>query len=118
MKILKIRDDENCFDDSFIKEVLFDQPVDKKFIDYLDELGELQYFPDFPRPYYKVDCPEKFILKGVEGSARAQLIPYRKNIESMQRYFEDSIQRYSLKAASKAGLKDINKDINTIQFRD
>ena len=109
MKILTIKEDTNCFDDSFIKEVIFDQPISKEFIDFLGEIGELQYFPDFPRPFFKVDCPERFILKGVEGSLKAQLILYRKNIESLQQYFEESIQRYSSKA--KPNL-NINVEIN------
>lgn len=81
MKILEIKELENCFDGSFMKEATFDMIVEKKFIDYLGKYGELEYYGNFLRPFYKLSIPFKFILKGIEGNNTAQIVFYRSNME-------------------------------------
>lgn len=94
MKIINVKEVEDCFDGSFIKEVLFDDVVTKDFIDYLGKAGQLEYFPNFARPFYKVDVAKKYIVKGVEGNKTARIILYRDNIDESQRLFEKYVSGF------------------------
>lgn len=68
MKVLGIRPLEDCFDGSFIKEMLLDGAIDADFIHYLGRLGELQYFPMFARPFFRIDDRRRFSVQGIEGN--------------------------------------------------
>jgi hypothetical protein len=94
MKVVKIKELEDCFDGSFIKEVYFDEVVTKEFIFYMEKYGKLQYYPDFARPFYKIECKSKFILKGVEGNDSARLILYRTDIVENEDEFIKSVNIY------------------------
>lgn len=74
MTILDIRPQEDCVDGDLQKEVVFDRPIDESFIRYLENAGALQYFSDFARPFFRVDAPEGFVLKGIQGRKTCQLI--------------------------------------------
>ncbi len=94
MKIVEIRDLKDCFDSSIMKEVLFDDIITEEIIYYFGQTGELQYFPSFSKPFYKVDSAGKYILKGVEGNKTARVILSRKNIDEALKYFEDYVKRF------------------------
>jgi hypothetical protein len=97
MKIINIKKIEDCFDGSFIKEALFDNVVTKNFIYYLALAGELEYFPSFARPFYKVEVPGRYMVKGVEGNKTARLIITRKNREELQKNFIEYVTGYNKK---------------------
>ena len=106
MKILGISEIENCFDGTFMKEVLFDREVNKEFIFFLGEYGSLNYFPDFPKAFFQLDCPDKFIIKGIEGLNKAKLILYRTDLAGSERYFENLVNKYSKREQEKTPLKN------------
>lgn len=95
MKIIKIRDLDNCSDGSYIKSLLFDGVITKEFIDYLGQAGELQYFPSFARPFYQVSFKNKCVVKGVEGLKAARLKLYQNGTEDILSYFENVVSAYS-----------------------
>ena len=95
MKIVNIKDLEDCFDGTFIKELLFDEAVTKDFIQNLEKAGKLEYYPTFPKPFYKLDVPGKYILKGVEGHKTARIILNRKNIQEGLAHIECFIKNLS-----------------------
>ena len=97
MKVIKIKEIEDCFDGSFMKEALFDNVVTKNFIYYLALSGELEYFPSFARPFYKVNVPGRYMVKGVEGNKTARLITNRKNREESQKNFLEYVTGYKKK---------------------
>lgn len=72
---------EDCFDGSFRKEIHLDQPISEPFIRYLGNMGVLQYFPHFPRPFFRVDAPT-FMLKGIQDNATMQLLLYKPELEN------------------------------------
>lgn len=67
MKVTGIIDIEDCLDGSFIKEILLDNPVTPGLIHHLGQMGSLQYFPHFPRPFFRVDG-KGIMFKGIEGN--------------------------------------------------
>ena len=76
MNVVAIQDIEDCFDGSYIKELLFDEPLPKEFIESLGTLGRLQYFPDFARPFFKVIVPKIAEFKGVQGNCTMRVLLY------------------------------------------
>ena len=73
MKILETKLVEECLDGVVIKEALLDEPIDEGFIRNLEDLGKLEYFPHFPKPFFRVRKSGKFIIKGVQGNNTCQV---------------------------------------------
>ena len=97
MKVLDIKELEDCFDGSFIKEALLDTKVSKELIHYLGNDGELNYYPDFARPFYKIYVKGKYIIKGVEGNKTIRLILNKGGIEIAQKHFISCINSFNKK---------------------
>jgi hypothetical protein len=95
MRIVSIRELENCFDGSFIKEALLDTEVTLPFIRHLETLGELRYYPSFARPFYQLRLPGGATIKGVEGNRTMRLILNRSCIDHAQRLCIDAVDSFS-----------------------
>jgi len=74
LKITAVTNVEDCFDGTSVCEVEFDLPVTREFITRLGGLGEIEYFPDFPRPFYRLEVKSSFSLRGVERATSARMI--------------------------------------------
>jgi hypothetical protein len=81
MKILDIKDIEDCFDGTFIKEVVFDTQIDETFVLKLKDFGDLRYFPQFAKPFFKMNVNGKYSFKGVIGNKSIRLILNRNKLE-------------------------------------
>lgn len=68
MNVVDTKHVEDCFDGSLIKEVLLSDKVVKDQIFSMGKGGYVQYFPDFPKPFYKVRVEGVFDVKGIEGN--------------------------------------------------
>lgn len=79
MKVLRVEDQEDCFDGSIMKIVVFDQPVDKSLIHLMGKNGELAYFPSFARPFFKIEVKGHYYIKGIENNKTISLILYKRN---------------------------------------
>ncbi|MCG8699661.1 MAG: hypothetical protein MI922_16520 [Bacteroidales bacterium] len=87
MKILEIKHIEDCFDGTYIKELLFSSLITKDFILSISQNGKLTYFENFERPFFKIVYRSDFYIKGVEGNQTARIllhhehdITYLKNV--------------------------------------
>ena len=67
-KVVEVRLIENCLDSSAVKELCLDTPLDEGIMKRVSSQGTLQYFPDFPRPYFRVDRSRTYVLQGVLGN--------------------------------------------------
>lgn len=67
-RVVEIRLLENCLDSSAVKEFCLDSPLDETVMRQIARRGKLQYFPDFPRPYFRVDRSRTYVLQGVLGN--------------------------------------------------
>jgi hypothetical protein len=81
MKIVGVRHIEDCFDGSYIHEILFDADITAAFIRSLGTEGQLQYYPNFARPFFKAMFQDRFTLKGVEGNRTVRVLSYEKDLE-------------------------------------
>jgi len=88
MRITGRKKIEDCFDGSSVYGYLFDAPLCRADILAMKRFGELDYFPDFPRPFFRVRSPEGAFVKGVEGDAGCKVILPRKDREKAEKLFE------------------------------
>ena len=68
MKVIEIKHIEDCFDGSYIKEILFDNKITKDLIIFLKKHGKLKYYESFKRPYFRFEVENKYYIKGVQGN--------------------------------------------------
>jgi hypothetical protein len=74
MEVIKIKDIEDCFDGTYIKELLFDSIITEEFILYLGKHGKLSYFKNFERPFFKIIFRDDFYVKGVQGNETVRIL--------------------------------------------
>ena len=66
---------EDCFDGSFIYEYRLEEPITEELIRILGKkLGRLEYFGDFPRPFFRILAEGGMQVKGVEGERTLQVV--------------------------------------------
>jgi len=109
MKIVDVRHIEDCFDGSFIHEVLFDADIAPAFIRALGAEGILHYHRDFARPFFRVILKGRFTIKGVEGNRTVRVLSYDRDLEPTLGYVRHAIER-SADAMSGSGRADRRKD--------
>jgi hypothetical protein len=81
MKVIAVKHIEDCFDGSYIHEILFDAQITRGFIEALRPVSQLQYYPTFARPFFKALFGGRFTLKGVEGNRSARILSFDRTIE-------------------------------------
>ncbi|MBF0362829.1 MAG: hypothetical protein HQK49_17555 [Oligoflexia bacterium] len=79
MIIINISIKEDCLDSTIIKEFAFDQSINREYINYLGKLGSMQYFPEFPKPFFSIIVDREFKIKGIEGEKTIRIIFDNKN---------------------------------------
>ena len=79
MKVIKIKHIEDCFNGSFIKELLFDKQVTKSYLNILSKYGTMKYYASFARPFYRLDFEDNSYIKGVEGNRTMRINIKNKN---------------------------------------
>lgn len=92
MRITAKKKIEDCFDGSSIYIYWFDTRLTAVFIRSLDFLGELEYFPDFPRPFFRLHSKEGLQIKGVEGEDNCRVIFPGKGREVIERKLNEHFQ--------------------------
>jgi hypothetical protein len=93
MKIIGIKEVEDCFDRSMFREIELDRPVSYRFIEFIGKTGELEYYHEFPRPFFKVTVPFKYTLKGIEGSSSVRLL-LKSDFDAVLREFCETVESY------------------------
>lgn len=96
MKILDNQPIKNCFDGSFMKEITFNAIIEKDFVDYLAEVGELEYFADFARPFYRISRPKGYMIKGIVGNNYCRIYFSRSYLDEAIKHFDNHIRHYTL----------------------
>ena len=74
MRITRVEKLQDCFDGSSVYAYHFDQPFTRLAILQLAPLGNLEYFADFPRPFYRLHGAGGLQLKGVEGMQHCRVV--------------------------------------------
>lgn len=74
MKLLRKELMENCLPSAPEYRYEFSEPWSAETIRRLGELGELDYYAHFPRPFFRVRVREGVEIRGVEGEACCRVI--------------------------------------------
>lgn len=74
MRVTRVEKLEDCFDGSLVFRWHLDGAWDRARILALAPLGRLDYFPDFPRPYFRLRTAHGAQMQGVEGDSACRVI--------------------------------------------
>ncbi len=74
MIVREVKQVEDCFDGSFIKEFILSEPSSEDFMRKLARGCMLDYYPDFPRPLFRIENRGLWVIKGVEGSESLRVL--------------------------------------------
>jgi len=101
LRIISIKRLEECLDGVAVMDFFLDKVVDDKFIQYLGNMGKVEYFPEFPKPFYRITRGGQFVLKGVQGNnvcqifyfhylkeTEKEIFNYIENYETLEEYSE------------------------------
>ncbi|BDS15064.1 hypothetical protein [Aureispira anguillae] len=94
MTVIQIKHIEDCFDGSSVKELLLSEAISSDLIHALGKTGDLQYFPHFARPFFKIRLHKKLDVKGIEGNDTLR-IRLKAPIEVNLKNFIDSLTQLS-----------------------
>jgi hypothetical protein len=89
MRIVNARKIEDCFDGSRVYGYAFDEPWTAEAIALLRRLGPVDYYPDFPRPFFRLRTPGGAQVKGVQGDCECRAIYAKDERETDKIAFED-----------------------------
>ncbi len=92
MRIVSCRKAEDCFDGSQVMTYTFDAPWQANDVIALKVCGTVQYYPDFPRPFFRLYSPSGLQAMGVVGSSSCRsILPARDTLrakEEFEKHFE------------------------------
>ncbi len=86
----KVRD---CIDGNIIYEYGLDRPISRDLIQALGGLGRLDYFEDFPQPFFRVQAKGWLELKGVLGQNSIEVIFPAQNTHKRKGMFEEELSQ-------------------------
>ena len=91
-QVIAIRHVEDCFDDDFIKEFELDCPLDERLMRRMATEAKLQYFPDFPKPFFRIDKRGAYTIQGVIGKATFRVTFDRSGATDMESVLKSQLE--------------------------
>ena len=73
VRVVRSQSLENCLDRSVVKEFELSEPVGEMVMRRMARHGKLQFFPDFPRPYFRIDRSRTYVVQGVFGNTSVRV---------------------------------------------
>ncbi|MCX6152685.1 MAG: hypothetical protein NT007_00845 [Candidatus Kapabacteria bacterium] len=74
MKVLNIRKIRNCRQIDIMYDLEFDYEITKHFIDHLAKIAACEYFPNFPKPFFRIYLHEHLMIKGSVGNSIVRVV--------------------------------------------
>ena len=93
MNLVNIKKLEDCIDGSMIFLYSFNEKIDEALMKKLGEKGKLQYYPDFPRPFFKIITAEKVQVKGIIGDDNFEVVFPSTNKQERKKNFETNLEK-------------------------
>jgi hypothetical protein len=79
---------EDCVGGGMIFKYKISEKIDEKFIFKLKEIGQLEYYGHFPRPFFRVSTKDGTQLKGIEGENEFIIIFTISSLSVWKKVFE------------------------------
>lgn len=92
MKVIEVEKLDDCFDGSRVSCYHFDEPWSRSSVQQLAALGTLEYFADFPRPFFRLRGPGGLQVKGVEGARHCRVLLHSDRQESFKGELEECLR--------------------------
>lgn len=87
MKITQYERLDDCKDGSLKYSIVFDSEFSESFIKSFSEYHIITIRDDFEKPYFKIDYPGFYALKGTVGSMHAKLWINKGSFSEWEKYF-------------------------------
>lgn len=88
MQVISATKLEDCFDGGSVYRLGFAETWSEAGIMALAAAGKLDYYAEFPRPFFRLRGEDGFEIRGVEGESQCRLILPRKDGEAVRRRLE------------------------------
>lgn len=92
MIISKIKKLEDCLDGSFIYSYEFSKAIDESIMRAMSEEERLQFFPQFPKPFFKIFTRDGLQIKGILGEHDIEVTFPATNQVEKKKKFEDILR--------------------------
>lgn len=93
MELVEIRELEDCFDGGLKLEYRFSAAIGDGFMRRMAAGSRLDFFSEFPRPFFKVFLASGIQIKGVLGDPCIEAYLPRTDMEKIRSQFEAQIRR-------------------------
>jgi hypothetical protein len=93
MKLIEVRKVEDCFDGGLRLEYRFAGEIAESFMRRLAANSRLDFFPDFPKPFFKIFREDGLQIKGILGDSDVEVYFPRSQKEEKKREFEAELRR-------------------------
>ncbi len=67
--VIGVRSLPDCIDGSVVREIAIDVPLNEDIVRQLADGEILDYYPDFPRPYFRIRRHGALVIQGVIGKS-------------------------------------------------
>jgi hypothetical protein len=88
MKIDGARKAEDCFDDGQSFRYWLESRLSREDIETLGQFGTLDYYPDFPRPFFRVIADNGAQIKGVQDELSFLVVYPKGQVDKVKEEFE------------------------------
>lgn len=93
MKLIEIRKIEDCFDGGSRFEYRFEGEIAETFMNYLAAGDRLDFFPDFPKPFFKIFKENGLQIKGIIGGSDFETYFPRTQTDELKIEFEAALHQ-------------------------
>jgi hypothetical protein len=94
MRIVVNKSLEDCFTESLTQELSLDANITEDFIFYLGKAGDLQYFPTFSRPFFRIDVKDRYTLTGIKDTNSIRVTLCHENMADNIKFLNRLICEY------------------------
>jgi hypothetical protein len=92
MRIVNVEVVEECLEGTLAVRYTFDVAWTCEAIARLESIGTVEYFPEFPRPFFRVHTDLGADVRGVEASRTCRVVLPRSGSSEARRAFETCFQ--------------------------
>ncbi len=100
MKLVNIKKLEDCIDGSMIFMYSFNEKIDETLMKKLEEKGKLQYYSEFPRPFFKLITADGVQVKGIIWDDNFEVVFPTTNKQERKKNFETNLEKMIEKLGS------------------
>jgi len=94
MELIDIKKVEDCFDGSVIFQYAFDKEIDKTLMEKMGKRGNIQYYPEFLRPFFKIVTADGLQVRGTIGNNKFEVIYPKTDKQGKKSNFETRLKKY------------------------